>query len=564
MRETPATAHGARACVALPRAGLSGPDERLAEIKRLYAAGQWVKVICLAAPEADGPADLDYYRGMALAKLKRWREAEEALERGRQKAPRDKRVPAELAGIAFVEKRYSTAKKNLHRVLQLDPADPYANNFLATLFSLEDNLPAALPYWNRIGMPQIQSVRMTPPPSVDPVLLDRAFTFSPGGPLQARDFRATRDLIDSLGIFSQPRFELEPLAQGRFEANFIAHERNGPGGTKTGDILALLRGVPYETVYPEGFNLRHAAINFTSLLRWDPNKERVFASISSPLAGNPRWRYRLDLDGRREYWNLSNTFFAAASPVSDMQLEKIEGGGEIESIIPGRLRWSSGIDLSGRSFRNVDWSTPSAAGFFKNGFALEYRSGLDARLLTFPERRLTVDGSASAQTGKLFTSGTDPFAQAEAGIKAHWYPRAEGDDYEMTGQLRAGRSWGMVPFDDLFILGLERDNDLWLRAHIGTAAGKKGSAPLGRDYSLFNWDDSKSVYGNAFFTLKLGPFLDAGKITDPTRDFGSPQWLFDTGIELKVRALGRATVEFFFGRDLRTGRTTFYGTTAPF
>lgn len=554
----------ARACEALPHAGLSVPGERLAEIKRLYAAGQWERVICLASPSAGSPADLDYYRGMALAKLKRWKQAEEALERGRKKAPHDKRFPTELAGVAFVEKRYGAAKRDLHRVLRIDPADSYANNFLATIFSLEDNLPAALRYWNRIGMPQIQSMRMTPEPRVDPVLLNRAFAFSPGSTLEARDFGATRDLIDSLGIFSQPRFDLVPITQGRFEANFIPHERNGLGGTKTGDILSLLRGAPYETLYPEWFNLHHAAINLTSLLRWDPNKERVFVSLSSPLAENPRWRYRLYLDGRREYWNLSNTFFAAAAPVNDMQLEKIEGGGEIESVVPGRLHWHAGIDLSGRSFRNVHWSNPSAAGFFKNGFALEYRSGLDARLISVPERRLTVDGSASAQTGKLFTTGADPFAQAEAGIKARWYPRAEGDDYEMTGQLRAGRSWGAIPFDDLFILGLERDNNLWLRAHIGTAGGKKGSAPLGRNYALFNWDDSKSVYRNAFFTLKLGPFFDAGKITDPTRDFGSQQWLFDTGIELKVQALGRATVEFFFGKDLRTGRTTFYGTTAPF
>src|SRR5581483_11474316 len=64
----------------------------------------------------------------------------------------------------------------------------------------------------------------------------------------------------------------------------------------------------------------------------------------------------------------------------------------------------------------------------------------------------------------------------------------------------------MVPFDDLFILGLERDNDLWMRAHIGTSHGRKGSAPLGRNYALFNWDDFKTVYHNGFLSLERGRF----------------------------------------------------------
>ncbi|MGH9343465.1 MAG: hypothetical protein ACRD19_06875, partial [Terriglobia bacterium] len=227
-------------------------------------------------------------------------------------------------------------------------------------------------------------------------------------------------------------------------------------------------------------------------------------------------------------------------------------------------RWTMGVDLSGRTFRNVTWSNPSAAQFFRNGFTLEYQSGLDALVFDDPARRLTAEGSVSAQFGKLFTRGSDPFAQAETGLRTKWFPRAVGDDYEMTGQLRAGRSWGTVPFDDLFTLGLERDNDLWLRAHIGTEDGRKGSAPLGRNYALANWDDAKNVYHDGFFSVKLGPFLDAGKITDPTRDFGAQHWLVDTGIELKLRVLDCATVEFFLGKDLRTGRSTFYGTTGGF
>jgi hypothetical protein len=57
------------------------------------------------------------------------------------------------------------------------------------------------------------------------------------------------------------------------------------------------------------------------------------------------------------------------------------------------------------------------------------------------------------------------------------FPRAEGNDYEMQQQFRAGKTFGTVPFDELFLLGLERDNDLWMRGHIDTRDGRKGSAP---------------------------------------------------------------------------------------
>ncbi|MGH9397761.1 MAG: tetratricopeptide repeat protein, partial [Terriglobia bacterium] len=551
-------------------------QSHLDEIKRLYAAGEWDEVVRLTSPETrpepgsglssepGGAPDLDYYRGMALAKLKRWPEAEAAFERGGKTAPHDKRFPTELAGIAFLEKRYGAAKRDLQQVLRIDPGDEYANNFLATLFALDDNLPAALKYWNRIGKPQIHGIHVAPPPDLDPLLLRRAFAFSPGNELGVRNFRTTQALLDSLGIFSHPRINLEPLPSGEFNANFSPDLRVGLGGTKLEDALSLLRGAPYETIYPEWFNIHHKALNFSSLLRWDPDKERVDASLSAPFGDNPRWRYRLHLDDRRENWDLSHTFFAAADPVNDMQLEKIEGGGEIQSIVSGRLRWTMGLDASGRTFRNVRWNNPSAAGFFRNGFALEYRAGIAARLFAVPEKRLSLDADASAQLGKLFAHDSSPFAQGEAGLMAHWFPRAQGDDYQMTSRVRAGNTWGMAPFDDLFILGLERDNNLWLRAHIGTSDGKKGSAPLGRRYELVNWDDFKSVYHNGFISLKIGPFLDAGKISDPTRDFGSRRWLLDTGLELKVEALGGATVELFFGKDLRTGHSTFYGTTAEY
>jgi hypothetical protein len=145
-------------------------------------------------------------------------------------------------------------------------------------------------------------------------------------------------------------------------------------------------------------------------------------------------------------------------------------------------------------------------------------------------------------------------------LDAHWLPRPQGDDFEMRMRVRAGATAGAVTFDELFQLGVERDNDLWLRGHAGTIGGRKGAAPLGRRYFLTNWETDKNIYGNGVFTLKVGPFLDTGWIADSSGLFGSQRWLWDTGAQCKVRVLGSVSIVLIYGRDLRGGRGTFYGT----
>src|SRR5439155_25943822 len=98
--------------------------------------------------------------------------------------------------------------------------------------------------------------------------------------------------------------------------------------------------------------------------------------------------------------------------------------------------------------------------------------------------------------------------------------------------------FGDVPFDELFMLGLERDNDLWMHAHIGTRDGRKGSAPLGRNYFLSNCEQDKNLIHKSLLTIKYGPFLDVGNMTDDVPGLRSHKWLWDTGAQVKARLFG--------------------------
>jgi hypothetical protein len=198
--------------------------------------------------------------------------------------------------------------------------------------------------------------------------------------------------------------------------------------------------------------------------------------------------------------------------------------------------------------------------FFADATSFAYWLRADRSLLRLPEHRFTVDSSAEGRTGRTFAENLGAFGAVRGTLDAHWLPRVSGDDLEMRTRVRAGATLGAVPFDELFQLGVERDNDLWLRGHAGTSGGRKGAAPLGRRYFLTNWEMDKNVYSNGIFAVKLGPFLDNGSITDSSGLFGSQRWLWDTGAQCKVRVLGSVTVVLIYGRDLRGGHNIFYAT----
>jgi tetratricopeptide (TPR) repeat protein len=532
---------------------------RLSAAQKAYDSGRWAEAAQLSQGPEGQAADLDFLRGLALARQQHWEESRLAFAAGHRKAPNDPRFFVELAGIDYKQDNYSSAKRNLRAALRLGSRDAYTFDFLGTIYFVQGNLEAALKYWNAIDKPRLRNVNVQPTPRLREPLLRRAVAFNAPQVLSGDSLLTTHARLENLGVFSHERLELTPAGE-HFDTTVHLAERNGWGDSKLEGAIALLSGVPYATVYPEIYNLGHRAINFTSLLRWDSEKRRAFGTLSTPLFDNPARRLQIYVDARNENWNLSRTFFGGAAP-SDLNLRRIVGGVELRSVVNERWSWSTGSEVAGRSFRNLPGITTVAERkFFTDAVSFAYWLQADRSLLRVPERRFTVDSSAEGRIGRTFAGNLGAFGTVRGALDARWLPRARGDDFEMRTHFRAGVTLGDVPFDELFQLGVERDNDLWLRGHAGTSGGRKGAAPLGRRYFLANWETDKNIYGNGLFTVKLGPFLDTGSIADPSGLFGSQRWLWDTGAQCKVRVLGSITVVVIYGRDLRGGGNIFYGT----
>jgi tetratricopeptide (TPR) repeat protein len=534
-------------------------SDRIAEIQKLYEQKRWDQLVREVESTPTRGAEIDYYYGSALAHLARWNESRAAFLAGRRLNPGDERFPIELGGVAFKQKRYAEAARWLREGLRLAPNDAYANDFLATVYFLAGNTEAALKYWNRIAKPHLENVKIEPGLKVDPALLNRAFLFAPASTLRLSEFVSTQARVEGFGIFPAPQWHLDALDDGNFDMDFRGQERNGFGSGKLDAILSTFRGAFYQTAYPEYFNWRGSAINFTSLMRSDSQKRRLVASISGPIAQNPKYRYQLGIDLRNENWDLRQGAEGPAPALGALNLRRYAANGQVISMNSGRWNWLAGAELSDRNYRNVFAGPSLPPQVLLSGFQLKQLTQVNYQWARVPERRFEGKASITSEAGRIWSAPSHSFEKLQGSVSAHWYPQMSGDDYAMQGQVRSGKTFGSVPFDELFMLGMERDNDLWLRGHVGTRDGIKGSAPLGRNYFLSNWEIDKRIYHNGYFSFTLSPFLDSGKITDSLPGLGSERWLWDIGVQAKFRLMG-VGVTLIYGKDLRSGHNAFYAT----
>lgn len=522
------------------------------QARKLAAEQRWQEIVNLAQPVRPRSADLDFYYATALARLGRWQEAQRIFEAGHRLRPKDSRFLVELAGISFKGKDYAHAADDLRRALAFSRDDPYTLNFLGTVYFLEGNLEAALKYWNRIQKPQVPEVRSEPTPQLDPALFDRAFAFAPASVLRLPDFLTTEADIDQLGIFPAYHFDLQAQTDGQFHVVFRNTEQDGCGFSKWECLLIAFQGLPEQMVSPKYFNLRHKDINISALYRWDAQKRRLHAEMSGPLEHQPKWRYNLQADFRNENWDIRNSFTGASPVLASFNLLREGVSANLNRIVNGQLQWHATADFSHRSFRNALPGVVLTPDLLAQGYELKERVGVDADLWRIPERRIDLSLGGEEAMGRVWSQPGDSFTKLQSSAQFRWFPQPVGDDYELHEQVRAGKTFGNLPFDELYMVGVLGNADLLMRGHIATRDGRNGSSPVGSDYFVSNSDFDKNVFQRAGLTARIGPFLDTGKISGPSPGLGSHQWLFDTGVQAEAKFFG-VGVALSYGRDLRSG-----------
>src|SRR3569833_1820019 len=319
---------------------------------------------------------------------------------------------------------------------------------------------------------------------------------------------ATEARLNAMGIFPGYSIKLDAREGGKFDAQFHAIERNGFANGWLQSVVSVFSGLPYETVYPSYFNIGQSATNIESLVRWDSQKRRVWVSASGPWHSLSQWRWYMGGDMRAENWAIRSSFSGAAPLSGEFRLTRETASAALISISSGHLQWNSGAELSHRTYTNVVSGSSLSPELVASGWETKHLANITARLLDVPERRFSVEGSACSELGHFWSSPAQLFEKAQGGLALRWLPQPEGDRYEFTQRIRGGGIAGTAPLDELWIIGVERDSDLWLRGLIGTRGGRKGCSPIGERYFLSNTDFYRSIWGNGPISIKAGPLLD--------------------------------------------------------
>ena len=516
-------------------------------MRELYDAGRWAEAAAFGAGASPQTPTVILYRGLSLARIERLGDAAAVLRQGFRRYPGDARLAVESAGVAYRQGENGEAKHWLLRALRLNSADAYSNDFLGTIFLLDGNLPATLQYWNRIGKPLLHEVTFATPTGLDAILQARAFPISGGQVLSLQRYDQIYANLARLNVFARTSFDLRTNSNGDTSLSLRPEPLIIPFGGRAGQFLSALRGLPYQALTPEFYNINGRALNVTSLLRWDSDKGRIQVQLASPWRENPQIETSIFVDARDERWDLRRPGIT----LDKVTVRTLQAGGKVSFGLTEKLQWTTGLRAVVR-----DYPQRNDFAFMRKGWSAEISNRFDYALWRQPEHRIETRGWAQLRTGRFSDSR---LIGLEAGVKGTWYPEASGDRYQVKAGFAASRLWGNAPLDELYSAGMERDNspEYWLRGHPGARYGRKGTAPLGQEIEVGQLDVSRRLFTLPFIRSYLGPWFDWGRTAAGGR-FESNGWLYDAGVEARVATLGGIQVRLIYGRDMRDGRGVFY------
>ncbi len=82
------------------------------------------------------------------------------------------------------------------------------------------------------------------------------------------------------------------------------------------------------------------------MYRWDAEKRRVLARLSSPFQANPKFRYGLTADLRSENWDIRNSFQGPAPVLESFNMRREAVGVDFACVRKRALA----VVCGGRSF----------------------------------------------------------------------------------------------------------------------------------------------------------------------------------------------------------------------
>ncbi len=514
-------------CLSPTAVAQAAPETALQAGLRAYAEGRYEEAATqLAAAQAQTPTfDGWLTLGLAYGRTQRFAQARQAFDAALALDARRPEAWLERGGLAFLERDYPAATRDLEQALLRAPTDAYARDLLATSLHLAGRGEDALRVWNRAGQPLLARLTLSGLEATRERVVRRELTLSEGDVLSLGDLRRSRLRLRELGIFERLTLRPSPLGDGRADLEAAFVERHGLYTTRVEFAASSAILATQGRARLRYANLGGAAVNLGAEWRWQTRRPQVglYAELPRPF-GLPATLRVQGARGRQAYD--SGGEVSAHTRSLDVVVRHVAGPGTLVQL-----------DLRARSRR---FSRPRADA--PQGLVLGPELGLEQRLLD--GGRLELDAGL-----RLFHSltalGADlSYGRAIATLEGRVFLASrDGTAVErslLAFRLRAGRAGAATPLDELFAPGASPEMELPLRAHRQLRRGVIGATPMGRALVLGNVEWRRRVWSSAALQTGLVAFYDGARIA--AREPATAARLHDVGLGLRVALRGAATL----------------------
>ena len=419
--------------------------------------------------------------GLTLAKQEKWAASRERLEQAITQQPDFLPARLELAGVHFKMGNRRESIRTLRQVLARDPSHQYAHTFLATLLYLEGHRIEALYHWNRGGEPRIDQIAYNVPSQTTADFLQHLFPLNEGEMLRREQVLDIHWKQQQFRLGSAFHWQLQPGRHGAWDL-----EIGLSPGTALSYPKALLlenstRALLYQEVAVDYPRTPRSGKHYSGSARWDTPRKRFQTSAAFPFLSSSSDGLHLGFDFREENWShtASGSEFFLQSEQLLVHYEYLMSSRKSFSIHTGYQHQFSRAAQDSQEF-------PDSPHLLRLGLGWNHLVSLnhaDTMQLDWWTRFDTIVGIGGQNNRARQFSST-------AKLNWHWSKRSRSG---MKLAFGTGVSSQALPIFDYFILGVGQDQPLPLRAHPTVQNGRKGHAPMGRNFALAQSGDLPSL-----------------------------------------------------------------------
>jgi len=452
--------------------------------------------------------------------------AETGLLAATRLCPRDPAAWRELAGVRFLQSRWTEASASAERAALLDPGDEQGWNLLATSRFLDDLTDAALDAWNRIGRPSVDLVRVEGPRRTRDPVIAALVDLPPRTLLTANRLgRAARRLQD-LPSAVRTSLRYRPIEGGLAEIEAAVVERPTlPRGAVPMVAAAARAGLWHEIELDVAAPTGSGEL-WTVAWRWWENRPRIAFVLAVPAAS---WRPGVTtIEGSWERQSYATPGMERSGTAAIHREERRRAALSVADWATSHVRWEAGAAFD-------RWAQDSQ---FSVDAALDVRLAGD---------RVSIGVDAAAWvplgSGGRFTSG---------GLSSAW--RSTDDHASPSWSILAGfvATSAAAPLDLWPGAGTGHARTPLLRAHPLLDAGVVSGPAFGRRLAHGTVEYQHPLLSAPVGAIRLAAFADTASAWRRIGDEDRGPWHADVGAGIRLALPGNGgTVRVDVARGLR-------------